>query len=1175
MQNIHKGGITLSKLEKHLENRLELIQALKEDVMGPISINENMLPLSTLGDIKLLTKDDLYKRYYQKETEQEIIQRNNPSAHYVSGMLYPYSKPTDSMNESSVGDELNLTQEEDEIGEINISEEAIKKLSKSQARLEKNSENDDDLLPQKNEYLPSSLGLSFYIRLPAQSTITFYIRGGRYLTQEIFTHDNSQKQRWWFRRKVQAKVIVNSDELVSHNRRPFYKTVQAENINDMKLEIQILSRKFKDGQYLITASLTNRTEITSKTYDEMDKFALFQSEMEIELSHGELLKYPRIQTGLEDEEEKSNQLLYKNAAIYGLGHNCSCDWNEKNDVIKNLKSTFLPTYETQSMTPDIKDENGEDFSVSMLGLSGEIGNSAEAKSALNKVVYSYENWVNQKESTIPDLDKYYQPISKDHMKKCRMSLARMKKGLELLEKPKVLKAFQLANQAMILQQVNGTEIRTGTIKEGSLVYDKPKETLTLDNLSELKSNGKGNWRAFQIAFILMALDSVVSGDSSEREVVDLIWFPTGGGKTEAYLGLSAFSMFYRRIMNPEDTGTDIIMRYTLRLLTADQFQRSSRLICAMEHIRRKEGADLLGSVPYSIGIWLGGDTTPNTNDKALKQLTSLSHGGKKEDFIVRFCPWCGASFGKYHEHNQKKRKGTKLLYHGYKKENKKMVIYCPDNTCEFYDELPIYIVDEMIYEVKPTFILGTIDKFAMLAWRPQARTLFGLNKNGEREVSPPNLIIQDELHLISGPLGTVAGLYETVIEELCTDYRSQNPKKPKIVCATATIRRFEEQIRNLYGRTGSQLFPSPGLDFDDSFFAQTAKYTNGENKPGRLYAGVYSPTVQLMTLQVKTFATLLQSVKLLPKEEQDPFWTLLSFYNSIRELGGGMTLTQTDIPNYFNQVRFKKAISDKERYRWINQATELTSRLKSGEVAGAIGQLKKGIGERDAIDICLASNIIEVGIDIDRLSLMTIVGQPKTTAQYIQVSGRVGRKWWERPGLIVSLFANGRSRDKSHFEHFREYHEQLYAQVEPTSVTPFSDPSIKKVLPAIIITYLRQMLDAQIAKSPETITEYENELESFKQKLLKRVELIDPMQKDVVQAEFDRFVRRLNSGFIIWEKKDDDLNMGVMYQAGSYVSDEQKRVGTPILMSMRSVDAQCVGTISSLFMDIEDQGDDF
>ncbi|WP_078410108.1 helicase-related protein [Priestia abyssalis] len=1165
------------KLEKHLENRLELIQALKEDVIGPISINENMLPLSTIGDIKLPTKDNLYKRYYQKESKQEIIQRNNPSAHYVSGMLYPYTKPTNSMNESSVGDELNLTQEEDESGETNISEEVVKKLSKSKARLEKGSENndDDDLIPQKNEFLPSSLGLSFYIKLPEQSSITFYVRGGRYLPQTIFTLDNSQKQRWWFRSEVQAKVIVNFDELVSHNRKPFNKLVQAENINDMKLEIQILSRKLENGQFLITTSLTNRTEITSKTYDEMDKFALFQSEMEVELSKGRFLKYPRVQTGLEDDEEKSNQLLYKNAAIYGLGHNCSCDWNEEDYEIKSLKSTFLPTYETQSMTPDIKDENGKDFSVSMLELSGKFGNKVEAKSSLNKVVYSYENWISQKESTIPELDTYYQPIAKGHMEKCRMSLNRMRKGLKLLENPKVLKAFQLANQAMILQQVNGTEIRTGNVKEGSLVYDKPKETLTLDNLNELKSAGKGNWRAFQIAFILMALDSVVSGDSPEREVVDLIWFPTGGGKTEAYLGLSAFSMFYRRIMDPNDIGTDILMRYTLRLLTADQFQRSSRLICAMEHIRRKEGANLLGLEPYSIGIWLGGDTTPNTNDKALKQLTTLNLGGKTEDFIVRFCPWCGASLGKYDEHNQKKRRGIKSLYHGYKKVNKKMVIHCPDNTCEFYDDLPIYIVDEMIYEVKPTFVLGTIDKFAMLAWRPQARALFGLDENGEREVSPPNLIIQDELHLISGPLGTISGLYETVIEELCTDYRSKKPKKPKIVCATATIRRFEEQIRNLYGRTGSQLFPSSGLDFDDSFFAQTAKDEHGKNRPGRLYAGVYSPTVQLMTLQVKTFATLLQSVKLLPKEEQDPFWTLLSFYNSIRELGGGMTLTQTDIPNYFNQVRFKKAISDKELYRWINQATELTSRLKSGEVAGAIGQLKKDIKERDVIDICLASNIIEVGVDIDRLSLMTIVGQPKTTAQYIQVSGRVGRRWWERPGLIVSLFANGRSRDKSHFEHFREYHEQLYAQVEPTSVTPFSDPSIKKVLPAIIIIYLRQMLDAQIANSPETISEYASELESFKQRLLKRVELIDPMQKDVVQTEFDRFVRRLNSGFIIWEKKDDDLNIGVMYLAGSYVSDEQKRLGTPVLMSMRSVDAQCVGTISSLFMDIEDQGDDF
>jgi superfamily II DNA/RNA helicase len=225
------------------------------------------------------------------------------------------------------------------------------------------------------------------------------------------------------------------------------------------------------------------------------------------------------------------------------------------------------------------------------------------------------------------------------------------------------------------------------------------------------------------------------------------------------------------------------------------------------------------------------------------------------------------------------------------------------------------------------------------------------------------------------------------------------------------------------------------------------------------------------------------------------------------------------------------------------------------------------------MDLCLASNIIEVGVDIDRLSLMTIVGQPKTTAQYIQVSGRVGRRWWERPGLIISLFANGRSRDKSHFEHFREYHERLYSQVEPTSVTPFSDPSIKKALPAIIISFLRQTSDQQIASSPENIGNYSNKLDDFKEYLLRRVELIDPLQKVTVQKEYDRFVNRLNKGFTLWEVESGNPNVAVMYLAGEYVSDEQKRVGTPVMMSMRSVDAQCVGSISTLFM--EDEEDDF
>lgn len=1032
-----------------------------------------------------------------------------------------------------------------------------------------NTDDEQDIVPQSNEYLPSSLGISFYINAPKEGKVSFDISGGRYIQQVVKARESNYKQSWWFRKKVEITQSIDTEILSDYNRKLLKIDLESDQTKDMKLQLSIYSRKIKENSYLITASLTNKTIVSNKASDR-DKYGLFQAEMKVSLKEAEFIPYPRTESGLEDVEEKSNLLLYRNSEIYGLGHNCSCDWEVvREKKVTRVYSTFLPRYETKSMTPDILDENGDVFSVPMFELTGKTCEIEKSINLLNHVVNSYEKWIKEKESSIANIEESLRETANTHIEKCRECLERMKNGIRLLQDKDVAKAFQLANEAMVLQQVNGNTIRSGYEVDGKVHFGQEISTLTFDNIDGIRNTGKGKWRTFQIAFILMGLESTIKGNSPEREYVDLIWFPTGGGKTEAYLGLAAFSMFYRRIVSPEDAGTDVLMRYTLRLLTADQFQRSSRLICAMEYLR-KHKQDLLGQTPFSIGIWLGGDTTPNTNKQALIQLKSLSRNNNEDDFILGYCPWCGASLGKY-TINGRKQKG--VIYHGYKKVDKELVIHCPDNNCEFYHQLPVYIVDETIYRVRPTFLLGTIDKFAMLAWRPQARAIFGLDENGNRVCSPPNLIIQDELHLISGPLGTVSGLYESLIEELCTDNRNEKNKKPKIVCATATIRRYEEQIRNLYGRSNSRLFPSPGLEHDDSFFAQTAKDEEGNDMPGRLYVGIYSPTVQLMTMQVKAFSTLLQCVKELPKEEQDPFYSLLNFYNSIRELGGGLTLTQTDIPNYFNQVRFKRAITNKEDYRWLNNVLELTSRLKSGDVAKAIQQLKKDTSNKDVMDICLASNIIEVGVDIDRLSLMTIVGQPKTTAQYIQVSGRVGRRWWERPGLIVSLFANGRSRDKSHFEHFREYHERLYSQVEPTSVTPFSDPSIKKALSAIIVGYLRQTQDLVIAESPENVKDYLEELNGFKERLLKRVELIDPLQIGVVKREFDRFVRKISNNYSLWEIEKDNPNVAVMYLAGQYVSDEQRRLGTPVMMSMRSVDSQCEGTISSLFM--ESQEDDF
>ena len=475
-----------------------------------------------------------------------------------------------------------------------------------------------------------------------------------------------------------------------------------------------------------------------------------------------------------------------------------------------------------------------------------------------------------------------------------------------------------------------------------------------------------------------------------------------------------------------------------------------------------------------------------------------------------------------------------------------------------------------------------------LSWRSEVRRLFGINERGERDISPPALVIQDELHLISGPLGTMVGLYEPLIEDLCTDKRIQPHIKPRIVCSTATIRRYKEQARSLYGRDNTLLFPPTGLEAEDSFFAVyareqgTGESEKGQLKPGRKYVGIMAPGLgSLQTLQARLFTSLLQAPVFLPEKQnetdefpvnaRDPWWTLLVFYNSLRELGGGLTLFQSDIPDYWREIQ--KRYGKNFPFRYLNRIEELTSRLKNEEVPDAIRKLEVSTGsdKEKPVDACIASSIIEVGIDIDRLSLMCIVGQPKTTAQYIQVSGRVGRRWQERPGLVCTLYSPAKPRDRSHYEHFRSYHQRLYAQVEPTSVTPFSEPALDRALHAVMTGFARQYINLEAGDSPAPLPE--NLLKRLKAVLDSRLEIsgLSPRETERFNTLWNTRVRQwalrlpLNWGGY----KDHDASL--IYPSGKHVTKQVREKTWATMTSMRTVDSECRIEIDNPYREDEEK----
>lgn len=1159
-------------LERALRNRQLVLNNVKEEIIGPGQIRENYIEFNPIGTTVFQFKEELYKPYYWVVggVKEEILQRETPTQRYVSGLLFPLGTKND--------EEISL---DTPIDKESVDEKEIQKredLFDLTDGLE-NTEDDGDveLFPQRNDFMPSTIGLTFCVdkNLPY---FNIKIQGGSYIPHNVRVKGESHSFQWWLRESIEGvwKVSI-SDLLVKKQMDTFVemKNKKGEQLKQYKIQIQARIREVKE-KYIVTVSVTNRSDF--KGFQKI-QLILFQSVMRISTPENfSFSTYPK-QYEIKENlsfEEASTELLFRNEGVYAFGHGCAAQWEQNSTIINEITTTFMPEYETLSLTPNVTVKKGNEeieLKIRMSDLAG-LSSNEDPQTILNPLINGYEEWINNKEKEINNkIPKTLRPVAMEHMKLCRESLVRMKKGLELLHDKQNLEAFRLANLAILLQQVNGKEKRFGVVDNNQILFDKSLKEVTYEE-DKLK-DADNSWRAFQIAFILLSIESFVNERSKSREIVDLIWFPTGGGKTEAYLGVAAFQMILRRLKNPSDAGVDILMRYTLRLLTADQFQRSSRLICALEYLRRKN-QDKLGVVPFSIGIWVGSKTTPNTNKVARSNLTKLQKNKKDaQEFVVNNCSWCGANLGYYKDNSNKKKH-----YLGYKMDNNKLVIHCPDKNCLFHEELPIYIVDETIYEKRPTFLIGTVDKFIQLVWKPQARSLFGIESNGQRFASPPSLIIQDELHLISGPLGTLTGLFETLIEELCLKQVNNEIIKPKIIAATATIKQFEEQALALFGRKDSKLFPSPGLENEDSFFATPAiDKETGRPMPGRKYVGVYTQTVRLMMSQVMVFSSILQSVKEIKEKDRDPYWTLLAFYNTLRELGGGLTLTQTDIPQYSNSMAMRKG---QKVPRYINNYLELTSRKQSHEISKTIDDLKveydgnKKNNGASAIDLCLASNIIEVGVDIDRLSVMAIVGQPKMTAQYIQVSGRVGRRWWERPGLIFTLYSNTKSRDKSHFEHFREYHQKLYAQVEPTSVTPFSDSSLDRGLNAVIVGFLRQALNDEIARTPKWSDIKKNmndKVVPFYKRLVKRAKLVDPEQVDELKNRFLTILKRLENGnFTAWEV--DPKVDGFMYPAGTILPQALKNRAESMINSMRNVDSECRGLIVSFYNSEDNSGDD-
>lgn len=1008
--------------------------------------------------------------------------------------------------------------------------------------------------PVTQAFLPSSFGMTFCVDSKARSfrvTATW----GHYKREkrDDRTDHKGQPLRVWQRYPKGGSISV---PLKAGPIKPIF---IVDEFPEVFVKGQIRKR---DAHFVVTVFFVNGQE----GHRPKDEYHIFQPKVVVASEDGEAIFLKRSTLGSNhDLEERMMAMLYRHHVEFAVGHGVSIHAevsSESPERAVSIETSVIPAYEVPRTTPPTEhdaEENPAFDNLSGLVLDMKVLAESDSKklgTQLAPLVAAYQEWIDREEAKLDDPAQGLSPfedVARVSLDNCRLTLDRIEEGLRLLTTDtKAFEAFQFMNRAMWLQRTHS--IYSERVRRG--------EQPNFDADVDLPVNR--SWRPFQIAFILLNLPGVTKLDHADRDVgpealADLLFFPTGGGKTEAYLGLSAYTMALRRLQGAiagrvSDEGVAVLMRYTLRLLTIQQFQRATALICACESIRRKaleQGDARWGKTPFRIGLWVGRKTTPNRTDdagEAIKQArgNQFIGGGIGTPYQLTACPWCGSAI----------EAGKHLEAHPYPQGSARTITYCGDKfgQCLFSkrqadgEGLPVVVVDEEIYRRLPTLLIATVDKFAQMPWKGEVQMLFGqvsgiCDRHGFKSpevedstshpkskfglpsaklqehppLRPPDLVIQDELHLISGPLGTLVGLYETAIDKLCTWEVDGKKVRPKLIASTATIKNADVQTRSLFLRTVN-IFPPPGLDVKDNFFS--VQREPSEEQFGRRYIGICAPGRRLKAALIRVYVAYLCSAQALYEEygaRVDPWMTAVGYFNSMRELGGMRRLVDDDV---YSRCRKQDRRGLAKRFFSGEYLAELTSRMRSEDIPQTLDRLeavfdpefeerrKEAFKTKDfknlpkkPIDVLLATNMISVGVDVKRLGLMIVAGQPKATAEYIQATSRVGRTY---PGMVCTVFNWARPRDLSHYETFEHYHATFYKHVEPLSVTPFSPGALQRGLAGLLVSLVRlRGTEFNANEAAARITTSNPNVQDAIETIVKRAELIGDGNKtgDYCRAE--------------------------------------------------------------------------
>jgi hypothetical protein len=1066
-----------------LEVRERMVEALKLDLVGPSSghaLANERLP----GWVR-------------------------PSNWYLTGFLIPLGMPPEKSGDADEDDDINVVPDSAGLPE----------------------ESNEERKAAKKGFFPSSMGLSFLVQKETRS-ITVIVRWGDYTPIEIEGPDGKPLSVWQrqAREEMVAVPLTGSNDPVLHDV-PDSGGLQF-HIVERLISAGDLDQHIPHGTRSVSVFLVNHR---APDEGKSDIAYVFQTEIEV---RGDSPFVPRPDLRGAQAAEWDDQvadLHYADTPEYATGHGVSAEWEIVDGACRILRSAWIPSAEVEkTATVDVP---GAELSMEALGA---LVDGAAAETALRPLVGQYRAWIEMQRAIIATLQGSRRDTADELVRFAGVAANRIVQGIALLaQDTDALDAFRVANRS---------------------VARALRKRLTIET---------PRWRAFQLAFLLLNLPGLADPHDPNRATVDLLFFPTGGGKTEAYLGLAAFAMVLRRLRHPGEkgraaAGVSVIMRYTLRLLTLDQLARAAGLVCALE-LERGKAVARYGEWPFEIGLWVGKAATPNIlghkgdgrSDSARTKVRQFKADpkGKPSPIPLENCPWCGTRFGP---------DSFALLPND--DQPREIRIVCTNFECDFTRDrpLPIVAVDEPIYRRLPAFLIATVDKFASLPWVGQTGALLGgaerydaMGFYGAAEpgkgtrlatpLPPPDLVIQDELHLISGPLGTMTGLYEAAIEALCVREIDGRAVRPKIVASTATVRRAQDQIQALFARPQTQVFPPHGPDRRDSFFARTVP---SSETAARLYLGIAAQGRNPKVIMRKVWLALMGAAERSyrdaggHKNEQnpaDPYMTVLGYFNSLRELGGARRILEEEVQNTIKAYGGRKRIGEErglfQDRKNFSEVVELTSRVSTDKVAEARRRLEAPFHKiEQRVDCAIATNMISVGLDIPRLGLMVVLGQPKTHAEYIQATSRVGRDD-QRPGLVLTLLNIHKPRDRSHYERFRYYHETFYRSVEVSSVTPFSARALDRGFAGALVGLARHAVPQLTPpQGVELITDVRAALElrllaAFLERVRQQPFADEAEREECLRSVQNRVVDLLDS----WRKIFDDYHAaGVSMQYQKY-----------------------------------------